>query len=1162
MGLIDKFQSDLSKFFNDAAKRGDSLQTQLENSDKSINPFNDESRRGDSLQMQLENSNLSNSTQFQSTRLEDIPIEGVGSFSTNQLENSPTSEVNSFSTPGLDESPTEDVSSVNFFSDDLVAGFTQFMSYPDTLYPGEGLNNSGIVDDFKNPHGLGQHNIDGFVADVQPLSDGFYPNTIELGSVDFFPGGNFSNNFITSTGFTQNADPFGGSKIETEFLMVGEENSLNQDFMSNELFQSVNTLGTYKGAVNFFSDSDSYTLGFTKNIEDIIIPFTQYATNTFYTDQISNPSVPGAPFPSDGFSVTPGIPSPGLSTYSAGLNSQFTSTPETADGDVTWSLKIGAAGLSGEPPYDLDQLKTSLPSMTIGTSEYLGAVNFFSDTDSYTSGFTKDFSVVHDNTIPTDLSLITNYDINKFYEDETLGSSFNLKGFKVTQFVPDEFNSVAGITSYGLSPSIFTTDVEATTTPEFNVYSLGRFQPGGVAGLSYPTDVFDENGALVSEKSPFDKEALIGGMKSWNVPKGDGTNFNIEDFTNFGDNVAGPTRGNYPIGDSHFTFLSGGVRKLTLNAQSVFLVSSSIAQDQITNLPSFNVLKPAESVSSGPVTISNTFGTGDFKLNTSVYLGQSTNEDDDKFKAVEGSIVESAIQGRINSSVKTLQDKFNDGKGTKYRDIKDMDGMAQTEYGTGYADGINNGWMKGLIDSKVPNKEYAGHTSDFFVRESSQGRFVGRILKDLERMTKWQFSTNGLLSLAKNGVMTLFNQSEKSFQLSAPASFATLIGNSFGIRTTSAFGSISGLLQNAFLLKDKNSPLYYEFRVDKKHPKNEGIVANVASFFGADAADPTPRTLRTKYGEPIYKERSMLGAKGDRAHRLYAAGLPDFEEGKYARAKDKINIIEYGAKYPDDGTKDLIKFYFTDVRNSKRIIFRAFLTNIQDSVSPEWNNYRYVGRPDDVYVYKGTQRSISFSMKVAAFSRIEMIPMWQKINYLVGLNYGSYVDTNIYENDQEGLYYQGNPGMTSPICRLTIGDYLTEQTGYIKDFNISVPPDYPWDTIIDDGGKNVIGELPQVVDINMGFQVIPQQVPDSYGKHFGKVGVNSSEVGVDGLGWLPDMLNAKNGVLAGFKEQHKAYLEKTGLSKVEENDEESGTPSNDTPDPNQGKPPAKDLPTD
>ena len=52
---------------------------------------------------------------------------------------------------------------------------------------------------------------------------------------------------------------------------------------------------------------------------------------------------------------------------------------------------------------------------------------------------------------------------------------------------------------------------------------------------------------------------------------------------------------------------------------------------------------------------------------------------------------------------------FNDGKydedggkGTKFRDIKNMGGMAQTVYGTAYGDGINDGWMKGLIDDSVP----------------------------------------------------------------------------------------------------------------------------------------------------------------------------------------------------------------------------------------------------------------------------------------------------------------------------------------------------------------------------------------------------------------------------------------------------------------------------
>ena len=41
------------------------------------------------------------------------------------------------------------------------------------------------------------------------------------------------------------------------------------------------------------------------------------------------------------------------------------------------------------------------------------------------------------------------------------------------------------------------------------------------------------------------------------------------------------------------------------------------------------------------------------------------------------------------------------------------------------------------------------------------------------------------------------------------------------------------------------------------------------------------------------------------------------------------------------------------------------------------------------------------------------------------------------------------------------------------------------------------------MDINVGYQIIPQQIPDSYGKHFGKVGTQDVR-GEDGLPWLPD----------------------------------------------------------
>ena len=1151
MGLINKFQSDLSKFFNDSARRGDSIQTQLENSDKSINPFNDESRRGDSLQtqyensdksinlfndesrrgdslqMQLENSNLSNSTQFQSTRLEDIPIDGVESFSTNQLVDSPTAEINPFSTSGLDESPTEDVGSVNFFSDDLVSGFTQFMTYPDTLYPGDGLNNSGIVDSFPNPHnydgdtafeiegftadmqkyetlyppkdvldssginsgivdffqsphnydgdtlfeiegftanmqkyetlypskdtlelsginsgivdffpsphGIGHfgvndvpHDIEGFVADVQPLSDGFYPNTIELGSVDFFPGGNFSNNFTTSTGFTQNAEPFGESKIETEFLMVGGETSLNQDFMSNELFQSINTLGTYKGAVDFISDTDSYATGFTKNMEPL--------------------------------------------------------------------------------------------------------------------GGNK---------------LDTQYDIDKFYTDEV--GSFNVKGFSISQFVPDTFNSVAGITSYGLSPSIFTTDVEGTETPEFSVYSLGNFQPGGVAGLSYPINV--DGDGNITPKPPFGKDDLINGMQSWNVG-----GFNIEDFTNFGDNSFGKTSYGSSDYDSFLGIPTGpdgddvGSIKLHLNKgvfESGFSGENAYSYANIPSLKS--VPRPEYTAVSGPFSTNSGFAEGDFKLgiNDDGIVPRYLDTGDGR-EAAEGSIVRKVDGSNLRSgatSIRDLLEQDGDFDGTIFRDIKKMSGMAQTVYGTGYGDGINDGWMKGLIDTSVPiGKEFSGNSADFFIRESSGGRFLGRIAKDLVRMSKWQFSSNGLMSLAKNGVMSLFNQSEKSFQLSAPASFVTLIGNMFGLRTTSAFSSIGSLVLNAIGGKSDESMLYYESRVDRKHPSNGAVGGTFLQSLNPLPPDPIERTLTNRYGQPVYPKRGQLGGKGTRAHRLYATGLPEFDGTRFSRAVDEINVLGYGEK--SSQYKDLIKFHFTDLRNNKTIIFRAFLTNIQDSVSPEWNNYRYIGRPDDVYVYKGTSRSVSFSLKVAAFTRWEMIPMWERINYLVGLNYGSYVDTKAYG---EGQYFQNNPGMSSPICKMTMGDYLTEQTGYIKDFNISIPPDYPWDVIVDDGGKNVIGELPQVVDINMGFQIIPQQVPDSYGKHFGRVGT-SDTIGESGLSWLPDMHDHTKNLLNEFKSKHDTYVSDKGINLVGDVENENSSNENE-PDTKPGQDEANKVPT-
>jgi len=1058
MSLIDEFKTDFSKFFNDRARRGDSIENQLANSDKSIRDFSDESLRGDSLATQLKKSSLSINlfsteakllTQLQnsldissnstfSTSPIEIPENGIGGFSSSPLLDLPVDSVNqSFPTSPLEESPTEDVGSVNFFSDDMVSGFTQFMVYPDTLYPGDGLNNSGIVDSFPSPHGKGQHNIEGFVADVQPLSDGFYPNTIELGSVDFFPGGPFTNNSNYATGFTENMQPFDGEKL-----------------------------------------------------------ITRYDINTFYQDQTFSPSFSEGSFPLGGFKVTSGTPSPGLSQYSAGLKSQFTSVAEAVDGVVDWSLQIPAAGLGDTvPPYTIDQLKTSLPSMGIDTSGYDGAVNFFSNDDAV--GFTKNMYAVGESKLPSQYTMFT---------DGIIGGEPS-----------------PSVTTYAISDSIFTNVVaDVTTTPEFSVYTLGKFQPGNIAGITTARksiEIDSEGVETLVTRVPFTFDELKVGMSSWNVG-----GFNIEQFTSFGTNVTGYTKGIYPVEDSNFVFTStdtegNDILKLKLDTSDNIFSAQSYSADNIPSL--FSVPRPYTNVSSGPFNVDSGFEKDtDFTLDTTSYLSVGFDIETDP----EGSIVRSvtdALLKDVRVNGQTLSDKFNDGKGTKYRDLSMMGRTNLESAPEGYTDGLSSTregtyGSYGLIDTTI-NEVKAGLTPDIFVRESGGLRFAGRIMKDLDRTLKRTLSPAGLIGLGKDAVMTLFNASEKSIYTNLITRFTAGSLGQFGFRGSSIASNILGLVTNSVIGVPDDNMALYERRVDSKHPSQAGLLGSLTPV---PIEDRPTRTLTTRYGQPKYPVHKAL-SKVAVAHKLYAGGMLDPEGIRQKDSFDKINIVSYG-QGPDgvDKHKDLIKFNIKDVRNGKYIVLRAFLTNIQDSISPEWNNYRYVGRPDDVYVYKGTTRSVSFSLKVAAFSRREMIPMWEKINYLVGLNYGSFVDTNIYDT---GEYYQGNPGMSSPICELTIGDYLTSQPGYIKDFNISVPPDYPWDVIIDDGGSNVIGELPQVVDINMGFQVIPQQIPDSYGKHFGKVGLPTDQVSSDGLPWLKD-LYTNVPALTTFDTAHKKYM--------------------------------------
>jgi hypothetical protein len=167
----------------------------------------------------------------------------------------------------------------------------------------------------------------------------------------------------------------------------------------------------------------------------------------------------------------------------------------------------------------------------------------------------------------------------------------------------------------------------------------------------------------------------------------------------------------------------------------------------------------------------------------------------------------------------------------------------------------------------------------------------------------------------------------------------------------------------------------------------------------------------------------------------------------------------------DKQNKDIIKFGFECMSNdypgeSIPLIFRAFLTSgISDSNTGEWNSFKYMGRGETFKTYQGFQRSISFGFRVVAFSEIEMVPLYDKLNYLV---------SQVYPD------YSASGFMRAPLVKLTLGDYLYRMPGVLTSVNLTVDNNTAWEI---EGTRTNGGQLPKMIDVSIGFDPIFDELP-------------------------------------------------------------------------------------
>lgn len=348
----------------------------------------------------------------------------------------------------------------------------------------------------------------------------------------------------------------------------------------------------------------------------------------------------------------------------------------------------------------------------------------------------------------------------------------------------------------------------------------------------------------------------------------------------------------------------------------------------------------------------------------------------------------------------------------------------------------------------LPIDSYSKYYMDIVGKESllttDQLMGVNRllILRDLKLRSNAQATAKNITTINKLGIS--LNQDQLFQYLGGP-------GSVYGIGSTVIKRATNTSTAGSELAKDYGNVAAIEINNSLNTNALYTIMDYDAIF---NQKDRTESTFSSKAHSTIYRN------------------LKDGVDYKFYReGKDRLNssiILDDTKQNPfvnlDSDNKDIIKFGFECMSNdnygaSTPLLFRAFLTNgITDSNSSKLNGFQYMGRGETFYTYGGFDRSISFGFKIVAFSKDEMIPLYNKLNYLISQVYPDY----------------GNNGiMRAPLVKVTVGDYIYRVPGFLESVNVTVDNASPWELNLDGD----LAQLPKVLDVAISFKPIHDKLP-------------------------------------------------------------------------------------
>jgi len=269
-----------------------------------------------------------------------------------------------------------------------------------------------------------------------------------------------------------------------------------------------------------------------------------------------------------------------------------------------------------------------------------------------------------------------------------------------------------------------------------------------------------------------------------------------------------------------------------------------------------------------------------------------------------------------------------------------------------------------------------------------------------------------------------------------------------GINSVDANGDSEGKVPGSEVIKDYQTMAYGDIP-----DRVAGNTVNTYDFRSKLSGQELERATKEDYNTKNINTRVNFGNPGKlgESENRYEWYNTEKSGDRY----DKINALDLG-----ESGNDLVNMWF-QADGGQKVQFRGTAKGITETFSPSWDSVKYNGRADQAYKYTTFERSVSFNFQAYATSRIEMKPMWKKLQYLSTMTMPQ---------------YGGGNGYQGTLVTFRLGSLYNGKLAFIESLSYTMSDETPWEISML-GSNEPIGELPMGVDITIGLKILGEVRP-------------------------------------------------------------------------------------